>query len=188
MKAKAIDWNEIAGRVGEKRYKHIWRVVDTARELAERHGVDIEKAETASMFHDICKYRDDELLWEEAKRLNIQNLERFKAFPQILHAYVAAESAKVDYGIDDEEILDAIRYHTTGIDSMSSVAEVVFLADYLEPMRNFEGVDDLRQAAEESLERGMRESIAQNIEYLVRSRKAICPDSIRCYNDYIGRK
>ena len=184
---KAIDWNAIASRVGDKRYKHIMRVVETARHLAERHGVDIEKAETAAMFHDICKYRDDELLWQEAKRLNIQNLEDFKAFPQVLHAFLAAESAKIDYGIEDEEILDAIRYHTTGIDSMSPVAEVVFLADYLEPMRNFDGVDDLRQAAEESLEKGMRESIVQNITYLIRSRKAICPDSIRCYNHYIGR-
>ena len=103
---KAIDWNTIASRVGDKRYKHIMRVVETARHLAERHGVDIEKAETAAMFHDICKYRDDELLWQEAKRLTIQNLEDFKAFPQVLHAFLAAESAKIDYGIEDEEILE----------------------------------------------------------------------------------
>lgn len=185
---KAIDWNEIASRVGDKRYQHIQRVVETARHLAERHGVDVKKAETAAMFHDICKYRDDALLWQEAKRLNIQDLEKFKAFPQILHAYVAAESARVDYGVVDDDILNAIRYHTTGIDSMGPVAEVVFLADYLEPMRNFEGVEDLRKAADESLERGMRESVAQNLGYLIHSEKTICLDSIRCYNYYIGRK
>ena len=97
------------------------RVLETARHLAERHGVDIEKAETAAMFHDICKYRDDELLWQEAKRLNIQNLEDFKAFPQVLHAFVAAESAKIDYGMEDEEILDKIYEDFMNDDSITTV-------------------------------------------------------------------
>ncbi|MDD7363692.1 MAG: bis(5'-nucleosyl)-tetraphosphatase (symmetrical) YqeK [Peptoniphilus sp.] len=185
---KKPDFDKIVDLIGEKRYKHILRVVDTAADLANRHGVDVEKAETAALFHDIYKYKDEALLWDEAKRLGVESLEKFEAFPQILHAYVAAESARVDYGIDDEEILDAIRYHTTGIDHMSKVAEVVFLADYLEPMRNFDGVEALREEAKRDLTGGMRASICQNLQYLVESKHPIFLDTVRCYNDYIGRR
>lgn len=185
MKAPAFD--QIVDAIGEKRYKHILRVTETAEKLAKIHGVDVEKARTAALFHDICKYRDDARLWKEAERLKVKDLESFKAFPQVLHAYVAAEAARVDYGIEDEEILRAIRYHTTGTGNMSPVEEVVFLADYLEPMRNFDGVDDLRKKAEVDLKEAMAASLQGNLLFLIKQGTAVHLDTVRCYNDYMEK-
>lgn len=185
MKAPAFD--QIVDAIGEKRYKHILRVTETAEKLAKIHGVDVEKARTAALFHDICKYKDNARLWKEAERLNVKDLESFKAFPQVLHAYVAAEAARVDYGIEDEEILRAIRYHTTGTENMSPVEEVVFLADYLEPMRNFEGVDDLRKKAEADLKEAMAASLQGNLLFLIKQGTAVHLDTVRCYNDYMEK-
>lgn len=186
MKAPAFD--QIVDAIGEKRYKHILRVTETAEKLAKIHGVDVEKARTAALFHDICKYRDNARLWKEAERLNVKDLEIFKAFPQVLHAYVAAEAARVDYGIEDEEILRAIRYHTTGTENMSPVEEVVFLADYLEPMRNFDGVDDLRKKAEADLKEAMAASLQGNLLFLIKQGTAVHLDTVRCYNDYMEKR
>ena len=147
----------------------------------------MEKARTAALFHDICKYKDNARLWKEAERLNVKDLDSFKAFPQVLHAYVAAEAARVDYGIEDEEILRAIRYHTTGTENMSPVEEVVFLADYLEPMRNFDGVDDLRKKAEADLKEAMAASLQGNLLFLIKQGTAVHLDTVRCYNDYMEK-
>lgn len=185
---KQPDLEKVVERIGEKRYQHILRVVDTAEDLAKRHGVDVDKVKLAAQFHDFYKYKEDDLLLKEARRLGLADDPMLRAFPQILHAHVAAEAARLDYGIEDEEILEAIRYHTTGIDHMSKVAEVVFLADYLEPMRNFDGVEALRIAAKRDLNEGMCASISSNLRYLIETGRKISPDSIRCYNDYIGRK
>lgn len=185
MKAPAFD--QIVDAIGEKRYKHILRVTETAEKLAKIHGVDVEKARTAALFHDICKYKDNARLWKEAERLNVKDLGSFKAFPQVLHAYVAAEAARVDYGIEDEEILRAIRYHTTGTENMSPVEEVVFLADYLEPMRNFDGVDELRKKAEADLKEAMAASLQGNLLFLIKQGTAVHLDTVRCYNDYMEK-
>ena len=126
-------------------------------------------------------------MWKEAERLNVKDLDSFKAFPQVLHAYVAAEAARVDYGIEDEEILRAIRYHTTGTENMSPVEEVVFLADYLEPMRNFDGVDELRKKAEVDLKEAMAASLQGNLLFLIKQGTAVHLDTVRCYNDYMEK-
>lgn len=186
MKEPAFE--EIVDAIGEKRYKHILRVAETAEKLAKIHGVNVEKVKTAALFHDTCKYKDTDRLWEEARRLKVEDLESFKAFPQVLHAYVAAQAAKIDYGIEDEEILRAIRYHTTGTCHMSPVEEVVFLADYLEPMRNFDGVDDLRKKAEADLSEAMAASVQGNLLFLIQRGGPVCLDTIRCYNDYMEKK
>ncbi|MDY3118556.1 MAG: bis(5'-nucleosyl)-tetraphosphatase (symmetrical) YqeK [Peptoniphilus sp.] len=177
----------IVEKIGEKRYKHILRVAETAVALAKEHDLDIEKAETAALFHDICKYKDADLLWKEAERLKVEHLDRFKAFPQVLHGYVAEQVAKIDYGITDEEVLRAIRYHTTGIDHMSPLEEVIFLADYLEPMRDFDGVDRLREMAKDDLDKAMAASVQNNLLFLVQRGGPIFPDTVRCYNDYMER-
>lgn len=185
MKGPAFD--QIVEAIGEKRYKHILRVTELAEMLAKIHGVDVEKAKTAALFHDICKFKDKDRLWQEARRLQLKDLDSFKAFPQVLHAYVAAEAARVDYGIDDEEILRAIRYHTTGTENMSPVEEVVFLADYLEPMRNFDGVEDLRKKAEADLTEAMAASVQGNLLFLIERGTTIHLDTVRCYNDYMEK-
>ena len=185
MKEPAFD--QIVDAIGEKRYKHILRVTETAEKLAIIHGVDVEKAHTAALFHDICKFKDKDRLWKEAERLEVRDLDSFKAFPQILHAYVAAEAARIDYGIENEEILRAIRYHTTGTEHMSPVEEVVFLADYLEPMRNFDGVDVLRKKAEGDLKEAMAASVQSNLLYLIKQGSTVHLDTVRCYNDYMEK-
>ena len=185
MKEPAFD--QIVDAIGEKRYKHILRVTETAEKLAKIHDVNVEKVRIAALFHDICKFKDKNCLWKEAERLGVGDMDSFKAFPQILHAYVAAEAARIDYGIGDEEILRAIRFHTTGKEHMSPVEEVVFLADYLEPMRNFDGVDALRKKAKADLTDAMAASVQGNLLFLIKQGTAVHLDTVRCYNDYMEK-
>lgn len=185
---KKPNFDVIVDLIGEKRYKHILRVEEMAKELAKCHSIDVDKAAMAALFHDICKYKDERLLWQEAERLEIKNLQEYQLYTQILHAYVAAEMAKKDYGIDDEDILNAIRYHTTGREAMSKLEKIVFLADYLEPMRDFIGVERLRLLAKHNLDAAMAASVAQNLKYLVNKKKRIHLDTVRCYNDYAGSR
>ena len=108
-------------KVSESRYRHTEGVVAKAQELAHRFGADPEKAEIAAWFHDA--YRE------------AGNLE---------HGPIAADALRRDFGIDDEDILNAIRYHTTGRPGMSLLEKVIYLADSIEDGRQFPGIDELR--------------------------------------------
>ena len=105
---------EIRERIGEKRFLHTLRVRDTALELAKIHGVDQEKAEVAGFLHDCAKIRDYEKLMKAAKENKLLLTKEMLKAPQIIHSYLGALYARDLYGIEDEEILNAITYHTTG--------------------------------------------------------------------------
>ncbi|VEJ35387.1 putative nicotinate-nucleotide adenylyltransferase [Aedoeadaptatus ivorii] len=184
---KTPNFKKIESDIGEKRYLHTLRVTKTAEELAEIHGVNGEKVRIAARLHDACKYPDAAAIRDRARALNMKEDDVFKDFPQILHAYVAATWAQKELGITDPEILDAIRYHTTGRADMRPLEEIVFLADYLEPMRNFEGVEALRALAKKDLTQAMAASVAQNLKYLLEKRIPVHLDTVRCYNYYIGQ-
>ena len=100
-------------------------------------------------------------------------------FHQKLGAYIARH----EYGIDDEEILDAIARHTTGGAGMSPLAQVVYLADMIEPGRVYPGVDELRQAARQSLRQGMIKCYAHTIKFLLDGGLLIHPDCVAGYNE-----
>ena len=90
--------------------------------------------------------------------------------------------------ISDADILNAIRYHTTGRATMSPLEKLIYVSDMIEPGRSFPGVDELRVKAEENLDTAMEACIYQSVQFLVNKRVPVFPDSIDCYNQLIRRE
>ena len=119
-----------------KRFIHTLGVAYTATSLAMRYGADVEKAETAGLLHDCAKCISDTKKIKICDKNNIDITRVERNNPFLLHSKVGAYIAAEKYGITDEEILDAIRYHTTGRPGMRMLEQIVFIADYIEPRRN----------------------------------------------------
>lgn len=167
-----------------KRWEHTLGVAETAVKLARQFGADTVKAETAALLHDYCKY------WPAEKLAQIVNEQELPADlleydPQLLHAPVAAIVVKRDLGIDDDEILDAVRYHTSGREKMTKLDKVVCLADYIEPGRDFPGVERIRELAETSMEKALIAGFDSTIQFLLAKGKKIYPLTVMARNGLI---
>ncbi|MCL6515976.1 bis(5'-nucleosyl)-tetraphosphatase (symmetrical) YqeK [Alicyclobacillus sp.] len=163
------------------RFRHTEGVVETAERLALRHGVDPEKARLAAWIHDVAREWDWPRLAEAGRRHGVDRV--FFEVPAVLHGPVAAALAKEWFGIDDEDIQNAIRHHTSGRPGMSPLEMVVCLADAVEPGRHYPGVDDLRRTAELDLVRALAESFDSTLIYLIERHQPIFELTVRARND-----
>jgi len=168
----------------EKRWQHTLGVVDTAIKLAERYGGDPAKAELAALLHDYSKAwaidRMEKIIREQG--LPEELLAHDK---ELWHAHVGAWAVRAEHGIDDEEVLDAIRYHTSGRENMTKLDKIVCLADYIEPGRDFPGVERLREIAEAGLEQALVAAFGSTIAVLIERGKRIFPLTVLARNDLI---
>ncbi len=176
---------EVAKRMDETRYIHSLGVADEAVRLAERLGADTDKARIAGLLHDITKTLKAEEHLQLCEKFGIiynyvENSEK-----KLLHALTGAALAKADFGIEDEEILDAIRCHTTAKPSMSKIALALYLADYTEPNRNYEGVDELRKAVDEDIYKGLLLGLDFAINSVMQKGALLHPDTVEARNWYI---
>lgn len=174
--------SELAKRLPVNRYDHVLRVADTAKHLAKSHNISETKAELAALFHDIAKALDKTELLQLLKEAQ-QDPRIFSFHHELWHAPVGALIAHKEFGIEDEDLLNAIRSHTTGRAGMSQLEKLIYVSDMIEPGRVFPGVEQLREAASTSLDLAMSECIIHSIKHLVSKRVAIYPDSIDCYNE-----
>jgi predicted HD superfamily hydrolase involved in NAD metabolism len=169
-------------KMPEKRYIHTLGVRDTAIQLAQQYGEDPNKAMLAAIIHDIAKYADLQWMRDIVKQEQMDE----RLYPwehEILHGPVGAYIAKTDFQIDDEDILNAIRHHTTGRPKMSRLEKIIYVADMIEPNRKFEGVEVLRELAFQNIDEAMKACIKHTIAFLVHSEQPIYPLSIECFND-----
>lgn len=186
-----MDRNEalriVKGQLPERRFKHTVGVMETAVALAKLYGADEKKAELAAIFHDYAKYRPRE---EMEKVILEENLHRdlLEHNIELWHAPVGAVLVEKETGISDEDILNSIRYHTTGRAGMTLLEKIIFLADYIEPGRNFPGVDEVRALARENLDLAMIKALANTISFLLEKKQLIYPDTIHTYNDLINKR
>ncbi|QTM99894.1 HD domain-containing protein [Sediminibacillus dalangtanensis] len=164
------------------RFEHTVRVTDTALELANRYGGNLKTIELAAIFHDYAKYRDREEMrsWIIHEPLPKDLLEYHH---ELWHGPVGALLVQREVGIQDKDVLSPIRWHTTGKAGMNHLEKLVFLADYMEPGRDFPGVDDVRKAAEENLDYACWMVSKNTIRYLVSKNQRIYPDTFHAYND-----
>ena len=172
-----------------KRYEHSVRVYETALEMAEHYHADVKKVAVASLIHDCGRQISKEDSVAKAKELGIPVDPVEEAQPILLHAKLGVYYAIRKYGVspDDREVLDAIRYHSTGTSDMTQTAKIVFLADLIEPGRDFEGVETLREASFQDLDRGMLLSYDNTIRYLLEDGLLIHPDAIAGYNQLAAK-
>lgn len=131
------------------RLEHTMQVSRLSREMAGRFGADENKAEIAALLHDMAKY-------EYRPGVNMD----------LAHGKIGAEMSREIFGIDDEDILNAIAYHTTGRAGMSTLEKIIFLADAIEPGRHYPGVEEIRKAAETDLDGACILSLTRTIEHI----------------------
>ena len=167
-----------------KRYEHSVRVYETALKMAGHFHADIKKVAIAALIHDCGRQVPKEASVAKAKELGIPVDPVEEAQPILLHAKLGVYYTVHKYGVDanDKEVLDAIRYHSTGTADMTDTARIVFLADLIEPGRDFEGVEAIRKASFQDLDRGMLLSYDNTIRYLLEDGLLIHPDAIAGYN------
>ncbi|KHL92241.1 phosphohydrolase [Paenibacillus sp. IHB B 3415] len=174
----------VSDQMPDKRWKHTLGVMESSVKLAQRYGADPERAETAAILHDVAKYWPVERMREIIEQ-NGLSTELLKYDKQLWHAEVGAFAAEHDYGITDTEVLDAIRYHTSGRENMSLLEKIVCLADYIEPGRDFPGVDEIRRLAKVSLEEGLIAGLDSTISLLLEKRRIVFPLTVLARNDLV---
>ncbi len=173
-----------------RRFQHVIGVETTAVQLAENMGVDGKKARLAALLHDCAKYLPPEEQASLAKR-DGSTLDP-REYGMILHAPAGATLAKERYGIQDEDVLEAIRYHTTGKEGMTLLDEIIWAADLIEPSRDHPSVERQRALLlgardQMSFEKGLLLVFNDNICYIQNSGMALNPTSLRA-RDYLARK
>lgn len=169
-----------------KRYIHTLGVVETAIQLARRYGVQEEKVALAAMLHDYAKYRNVSEMQTIAVELGLNHLLEYE--DELLHAPVGAELVKRELGVEDVEIYQAIANHTTGAPGMPLLDQIIFVADAIEPNRQYPGVDQLREIAQEDITQAVIATLGQTITFLCKKQTVIFPLTIETYNAFITEK
>lgn len=146
------------------RLQHIYGVKNTAIKLAKIHDVPISKVIWAAYLHDFTKPMSTT---EHIKMLKDHDLsDVLKAFtPPLYHAYTAAIVAKEIYHVEDEDVLNAIKYHTVGRPNMSLLEKILFISDYIEPSRHYTSCVMVREIALNDLDYGVYLAIDYSIKY-----------------------
>jgi len=181
---KALDIVKL--QLTEHRYQHTLGVMETAISLAEKYGADVKKAEIAAIFHDYAKFRPKDEMKEIIMSQGLpQDLLLYNT--ELWHAPVGAYLVEKEAGVSDNEVLDAIRYHTSGRPNMTLLEKVIYLADYIEPGRHFPGVEEVREIANENLEKALIKAIQNTILFLMKKNQTIYPDTFYTYNDLIQK-
>ena len=152
-------------RLSAKRYGHTLRVADTAEYLARAHGLDPGRARLAALLHDTARELSPEQFLGLAGDLNLPVGEPERENPKLLHGPAAAELARRELGVGDREVLDAVREHTTGRPGMGPLSLVLYVADKIEPARDYPSVEDLRRLAGEDLRGAAAESLRRSIAH-----------------------
>ena len=171
----------------EHRYEHCVRVARMAEELARIHGADSGKARDAGMLHDLARlYSNERLLAEcEQRGVTISDFER--AHPIVLHAPLSAEIARSEFGVSDPEVLSAIAKHTLASGEMSVLDCVLYLADGLEPGRDYPERAALAELAERDLSAAMRATIESSLRYLSSKHLPPAPQTVAAMQTFGAR-
>ncbi len=169
--------------LSQKRYNHSIGVADEAVRLAKRYSVDTDKAYIAGLVHDCAKeVHNSEALKLLSDKYDVLIDDVAMHTHKILHGPLGACIARDLFEIDDAEILDAIEFHTTGKADMSMLTKIIYIADYIEPNRNFEGVDELRHLSYKDINQAIVKGIDFTISELVEKGMLLHPDTIHARN------
>lgn len=175
----------LSEKLTERRFEHSLAVAIEAQRLAVKYGADAEKAKIAGLLHDIMKDSEPNIQLQTVEFSDIIMTSLEKREVKLWHAMAGAAFVKGTLHIDDVEIINAIRYHTTARANMSILEKVLYLADYTSSDRDYPGVDSMRLAVDISMEHAMREAFIFSIADLANRGKTIHPDTVDAYNEVI---
>ena len=186
---KTLDMHKIRKQLvkalDSKRFEHTQGVAYISAALAMRYGEDIQKAELAGLLHDCAKCLDNDKKIQICKKHGIEISEAEQRNPFLLHAKVGGFLAKSKYKVEDEEIIDAVLYHTTGRPGMSLLEKIIYIADYIEPGRNHApNLDEIRRLCFQDLDEALLKILEDILVHLKESKKEIDPMTQMTYEFY----
>ena len=171
--------------LSDDRYEHTLGVMYTAESLAMRYGVDMTKAAVAGLLHDCAKCIPNVQKIKICKKHDIEISEMEEKNPSLLHAKLGAYMAEEVYGINDPEILSAIRWHTTGKPDMSMLDIIIYMADYIEPNRDkAPDLKEIRKLSFENIEEALYRVLEGTLNYLSDRPETIDPMTKVSYDFY----
>lgn len=188
-----FDWamKKLKATLKPERYEHSVGVMETAAVLAARFGADIQKTKIAGILHDCAK----NIAPEESYRLCETYGLTLDAVTQrsykMVHQYLGAELAREEYGVTDEEILNAIRCHTTGKADMTLLDKILYLADFTEPNRDkepFAGLGELRDLCKTDIDDAMRFALEISIKSIADRGLLMHLDTVHAWNWFLAKK
>lgn len=177
--------NYLQDKISAKRYQHVLGVRDTAVKLAKTYGADEEKAMIAALLHDCAKNMGDLELIQLVKENGYIPDKVEMQSPQLLHGRAAAIIGKNVMGIEDSSIFHAVTYHTTGREGMGLLEKIIYLADYIEPSRNYPGVEVFRKESFTNLDRAMLMSLENTIKYIIDRGQLLHTNTIEARNYFL---
>lgn len=176
---------KIRSVMSEKRFRHVLGVETAALELARQYGCDEQKVSLAALLHDYAKEVEDQVFMDLIEEYQLgEDLKKWGN--NIWHGVVGAYKIRCDLGLEDKDILQAIQRHTVGATDMTLLDKILYVADYIEPNRDFPGVQEARRLAKISLDQAVAYETAQTVAHLAQKRIPIYPQTIDTYNAYIG--
>jgi predicted HD superfamily hydrolase involved in NAD metabolism len=177
--------NELRGKLSPQRYEHTISVSFICTALAMRYGSDLDYAELAGLLHDCAKHYGDGEIIKRCQKQGIQLTSDELKAPAVLHAKYGAWLAQHKYGIEDAEVINAIRWHTTGRPEMSLLEKIVFIADYIEPRRDkAEDLPLVRSMAFIDLDECVYLILKNTLEYLKGKESFVDSMSMEAYAYY----
>lgn len=175
----------IKSRMSDYRYTHSVNVSAEAVRLAKKYGADEEKAALAGILHDITKEtpKDEQLQIMTNGGIILDNVQKNSS--KLWHGISGSVYIRDVLKITDEDILNAVRYHTTGRANMSLLEKIIFIADYTSAERNYSGVKTMRKKVDKTLETAMLYGLQFTLRDLSKRAMIIHPDALACYNEIV---
>lgn len=177
----------VQNQVTKLRFEHILRVEESALKLAQKYLPDqMEKVSISALLHDYAKERPTDDFKIYVKKYSLEE-HILKYGNEICHSIVGAEMIKEELSIYDEEILNCVRRHTIGSPFMTILDQIIFMADYIEPNRVFEGVDEARQITNENLQEGVLYQLQHSLRFFIKNKIEIYPGMLDSYNTWVEK-
>ena len=182
MKRDKMEY-KLKKELDRQRFEHTLGVEQTAREMARVFGEDEEKAALAGLLHDCAKCMPLSQMIKAARHADVDPV--MKESKALMHAVAGRCVAQDVYGVQDEDVLGAIRWHTTGRAGMTRLEKIIYLADVIEPNRKpYPGLEDLRALCMQDLDGAMHTALRMSLEHVREQGKTLHPDTLAALADY----
>lgn len=182
----AVDYKEYLDYLNKtldnKRFVHSLNVAEECVKLAEKYGYNTETAYLSGLLHDVCKNDSKEKMLQIFNEFDIILDDIQLQQQKLWHSIAGSLFIQKKFDISDKEIIDAIRYHTTGRENMTKLDKILYLADFISSDRDFDGVGKLRECAYEGLDNAVLQCFKFSVNELCNIDKPIHPDTLNGYN------
>ena len=175
----------LSNELSETRFKHTLGVAETAKILAEKWGADADAAYLAGLVHDCAKEIPVEQMVELLEKNGYCCDEMERESSNILHAPLGSIIAKEKFGVEDEDVLNAVRYHTLGRAQMSLLEKIIYVADFIEPGRKYKEVQFVRDLAYVDIDKAVLKEADIVIKYIIDKGGVLHTESVRTRNSFL---